>query len=228
MNQPVESAVLGSDAVRYATCAVCSRYSIWQGVIEDFEFETKSGTKTERGIDPNRSVMVFPSWREGPDPHPDLPDSVRTVFEEARAVLPYSKRAAAALARVTLEGLCKSLGALDDAQYENEQGKIIHARSLAEKITWLYHKKELSAPLFRAAHTSRVSTNQGAHAGDIEQFQDDESREIALEALFYVNEITEALVALPAKLKARADQFDPNGTKIPPVPGNRDYPSPTE
>lgn len=52
-----------------------------------------------------REQVVYPQVSSAPPAHPDMPAEARELYEEARAVLPASRRAAAALARATLEHL---------------------------------------------------------------------------------------------------------------------------
>ncbi len=53
-----------------AQCQRCRKASIWRD-----------------------SVMVYPSGKGGPAPHPDMSTSAATLYEEARAVVPISRRA---------------------------------------------------------------------------------------------------------------------------------------
>ena len=52
--------------------------------------------------------LVFPGAVTSVPPHPDMPTTARTLYEEAALVLPHSRRAAAALARAALESFLKS------------------------------------------------------------------------------------------------------------------------
>lgn len=86
--------------VAVAECYVCRKPSIWRRYRE----HGASGHSIER------AAMLYPSdTQEGPDPHPDLPEEVRDLFDEARSVLPSSPRAASALVRLTLEALLTGL-----------------------------------------------------------------------------------------------------------------------
>lgn len=53
--------------------------------------------------------LVYPLSRLAARPHPDMPDDVRSLYDEAAAVAAVSRRAAAALARTTVERLIKHL-----------------------------------------------------------------------------------------------------------------------
>jgi hypothetical protein len=66
-------------------CAGCHQYSLWIG-----------------------TRLVYPASTAAVDPpNPDLPDSSRELYREAAAVLPHSRRAAAALCRASLEAFVK-------------------------------------------------------------------------------------------------------------------------
>ena len=113
-----------------AECAGCKQISIWVN-----------------------KKMVYPLTPSAPNPSDDMPDSVKKVYEEARLVEPYSKRAAMVLLRVSLEKLMEN---------QEIEGKTLHEKikNLAKKgvtdeaIRWLLAVKHLG--------------NEAAHIGDIE------------------------------------------------------------
>lgn len=68
-------------------CSSCSRASVWRD-----------------------GGLIFPSVHvDVPRAHADMPDAARTLYDEAAAVLPLSRRASAALARAAMEALLKEL-----------------------------------------------------------------------------------------------------------------------
>lgn len=76
---------------RVTKCYACKKHSLWIG-----------------------DSLAYPPARAGveaavDEPNEDLPPNVLELYEEAAAVLPYSKRAAAALCRAALERLVKHL-----------------------------------------------------------------------------------------------------------------------
>jgi Domain of unknown function (DUF4145) len=112
--------------------------------------------------------MVWPSKFFGPIAPADLPESVKSIYEEARAVADASPRSAAALLRVCLEELVNVLEPGND-RLNDKVGKLV-ARGLPE-------------PVQRAMDTLRVFGNEaGAHVGEIDLTDD---RETVL-ALFQV------------------------------------------
>ena len=105
--------------------------------------------------------MVWPSKLFGPLAPADLPDSVRSIYEEARAVAVASPRSAAALLRVYLEELVNELEPGNDP-LNAKVGKLV-ARGLPE-------------PVQRAMDTLRVFGNEaGAHVGEIDLTDDHET-----------------------------------------------------
>jgi len=63
--------------------------------------------------------IVWPGESSLPMPHPDMPESARELYDEARAVFPHSRRASAALARAALERL------LRDQEGADPNGRLI-------------------------------------------------------------------------------------------------------
>lgn len=70
---------------RVSHCVSCDQGSVWR-----------------------QNAMVFPLASGGPLPHPEMPSDVLELYEEARNVLPISRRASAALARAALERFLRS------------------------------------------------------------------------------------------------------------------------
>lgn len=75
------------DGFSVALCGVCRRHSLW-----------------------NRDQLVYPHTGAAPPPNPDLPDDIRTDYEEARQICGRSPRGAAALLRLAVQKLCRHLG----------------------------------------------------------------------------------------------------------------------
>jgi hypothetical protein len=94
-------AALGSGSSDYAwnasTCSSCDQSAVWRG-----------------------HRMVFPSESPISPAHPDMPDDAAELYNEARAVLPISRRAAAALARATLERLLRGLEGVESTKRLDE------------------------------------------------------------------------------------------------------------
>ncbi len=68
------------ELARFSQCSRCREFGWWRG-----------------------REMIYPGERFGPQPHEDMPGSVRALYEEAREVGTVSKRSAAALLRLALQ-----------------------------------------------------------------------------------------------------------------------------
>lgn len=123
--------------------------------------------------------LVWPQRGEGPDPNADLPDDVRTDYDEASTILDLSPRGAAALLRLCIQKLCKDLG---------EKGENIN-----DDIKALV-KKGLDVRLQQALDVVRVVGNNAVHPGLID-LRDDRA---TAETLFgLVNLIAEKTITEP-------------------------------
>ncbi len=98
--------------------------------------------------------MVYPSATLGIRPNQDLPDDIKSIFEEARQVAPISARSAAALLRLCIERLCVFLG---------EKGK-----SLYDDIASLV-KKGLPLDVQKMLDYVRVTGNDAVHPGKLDE-----------------------------------------------------------
>lgn len=134
--------------------------------------------------------MVYPIKSDVQRPHPDMPDRVKEIYTEARAVYPCSKRAAAALLRLAVQVLCKELG---------EEGKNIN-----EDIGNLV-KKGLSVQVQQALDSIRVIGNNAVHPGQINLNDDNEG--VAAMLFSLVNIIVEQLIAQPKQIQQLYDML---------------------
>jgi len=123
-------------------CRACGQGSVWK------QFEKKDNFNYNlRLIDP-----ILP---EAPEASADMPEDVKSDYEEARLVSNQSPRAAAALLRLALQKLCKHLG---------ESGKHIDA-----DIRALAQRPEFGERLIRAADTLRIVGNNAVHPGEMNE-----------------------------------------------------------
>jgi hypothetical protein len=124
--------------------------------------------------------MIFPRKLTAPLPHIDMPDSVKELYEEARAVADDSSRAAAALLRVALEKLTEELG--------ETKGK------LNTRIGNL-NKQGLPQKVIQSLDTVRIFANEGgSHAGEIDLTGED-NKEIVNSLFKLVNFIVEKTIS---------------------------------
>lgn len=140
----------------YATkCFSCKKHSLWIG-----------------------ETLVFPARRPGGDmdvaePNVDLPNDVLELYREAAAVLPHSKRAAAALCRAALERLVRHLT-------QNMPQKVnLHGRLIALRET-------VSTSTIRALAIVKHTGNTALHG------QDDDDRS----AVIYLDEDDETIAGV--------------------------------
>ena len=85
-------------------------------------------------------------------PHPNMPDQVKEIYEEARSIYLRSPRGAAALLRLAIQNMCKSVGG---------KGKNIN-RDIADFV-----KEGLPEYVQQALDIVRVVGNESVHPGEI-------------------------------------------------------------
>ena len=136
--------------------------------------------------------LIFPAQRNGPEPNEDLPETVKTDYEEARSILNLSPRGAAALLRLCVEKLCIDLK--DDGS------------KLDDKIADLV-KKGLSVQVQRALDAVRVIGNEAVHPGQMD-LEDD--RDIAETLFKLINVIAEKMISEPKHVEAAYQALPPS------------------
>ena len=141
-----------------AFCANCNEFSLW--------------------ID---GRMIYPVQRIAPQPNPDMPEAVLTLYEEAASISTRSPRAAAALLRLCVQLLCKELG---------EPGKNI------DKDIGSLVKKGLSQQIQQALDTVRVVGNDAVHPGVI----DVDEPAVAEDLFRLLNMIVDRMISEPKRV----------------------------
>jgi hypothetical protein len=156
------------ETITMARCAnrACRRWTIWED-----------------------DRLVYPIASGAPLPNPDLPEDIRTDYEEARTIASLSPRGAAALLRLAIQKLCKHLG---------EPGEKIN-----DDIKSLV-KKGLSVQVQQALDVVRVTGNNAVHPGQIDM-QDDPERAQVLFTV--VNLIAERMISEPKRLAELFEQL---------------------
>ena len=145
-----------SERFRICRCARCTEFSYW--------------------ID---GRMVFPPETTAPPPNPDVPDEIKIDYEEARSIVSASPRGAAALLRLAIQKLCKTLG---------EPGKNINA-DIGALV-----QKGLPSQVQQALDIVRVVGNTAVHPGQLDLNDDSD---IAHQLFGLVNIITEIMISQP-------------------------------
>jgi Domain of unknown function (DUF4145) len=123
--------------------------------------------------------LVFPGASEAPTGNPDLPEDVRSDYEEAGRIVNLSPRGAAALLRLAIQKICAFLG---------EKGK-----SLDDDIAGLM-KRGLPSLVQQALDAVRVIGNEAVHPGTLD-LKDD--RDTAMRLFGAVNIIVEQMISNP-------------------------------
>lgn len=178
--------------VSRALCNACKRASIWAHNI--------SGTLTT-------GKMIYPAALYAPSPHPDTPEDIAQIFEEARAVFSISPKASAALLRLALEKLVYQLA--------GQHGSINDAiKSLV--------KKGLPERVQKAMDVLRVTGNKALHAGTID-LTDDQKVANSLFAVFNlivedqitkVKQVNLLFEMLPEDEKQKIEKRDAHAVQI--------------
>ncbi|PER51445.1 hypothetical protein COL26_10670 [Bacillus thuringiensis] len=142
-------------------CAHCNDYSFWY-----------------------HKEMVYPSTSLAPAPHPDMPLDIIDDYKEASDILNKSPRGAAALLRLALQKLMKSLG---------EKGAHIDSdiKSLVQK--------GLPVQIQQALDVLRVIGNESVHPGSIDM---KDNREIAIKLFDLINIIVQNQITQPKEIEA--------------------------
>ena len=152
--------------VHQANCAHCNEKSYW--------LETKY-------MDSITGHILIPPKTIAPLPHPDMPENVKTDYEEARSISSKSSRGAAALLRLAIQKLCVHLG---------EKGKNIN-----DDIGALV-KKGLPVQIQKSLDIVRVIGNNAVHPGELSS---KDVAEVADTLFELANHIVEEMISRPKK-----------------------------
>jgi len=148
-------------ALLVARCSHCSKYSIWLG-----------------------GILVAPEVSGAPLPHPEMPDDIKSDFDEARRIFARSPRSSAALLRLAIQKLCIHLG---------------HpGRNLNDDIGRLV-ENGLPVQIQRSLDIVRVVGNNQVHPGTLDVRDDPET---ATRLFELVNLIVEDRISRPKQIEA--------------------------
>lgn len=115
--------------------------------------------------------------------NPDMPETVKQLYDEAGLIYNKSPRAACALLRLAVERLCSELGETD-RKIDNNIGALV--------------KKGLSQDVQQALDIVRVVGNKAVHPGQISFDVDDKGTAIMLMRL--LNIIVERMISEPKEI----------------------------
>lgn len=164
----------------HSRCAACSRGAVWRG-----------------------DELVYPQSSSTVQPHPEMPEAAKELYLEAAAVLPHSKRAAAALARAALERLLRGL---PNAQPKDRLADLVAALSTS-----------VSPTLWQLLTLLRFIGNDSLH-GDgsselVTLYLDGDAAEIVEPVFGAINSIVEEVIVQPAEA-ARLYAMIPEGVRM--------------
>lgn len=146
------------NAIRHSICVACGEKTIWIN-----------------------EKMLYPETGNAPFPNPEMPETVKSIYQEAASIQSKSPRGATALLRLGIQVLCKELG---------EKGKNIN-----EDIAALV-KKGLPEVVQQSLDVVRVTGNDAVHPGQI----DVDDPEVTGKLFDLINIIVEYMIALPNKV----------------------------
>lgn len=129
-----------------------------------------------------QASMVYPNKVAAPLPNPDLPDEIKTDFEEARQISNLSPKGAAALLRLVIQKLCMHLGQ-PGKDLNNDIGNLV--------------KAGLPIKVQKALDVVRVVGNGSVHPGQID-LNDDPTATAKLFEL--VNIIADTMITQPKEI----------------------------
>ncbi len=161
-----------TEAFAIARCDHCGKYTIW---VEE--------------------KLVYPLSLAAPKPNQDLPDDIKSDYEEARRIASDSPRGAAALLRLCIQKLCKYLG---------ESGENINA-DIASLV-----KRGLPVKVQQALDIVRVVGNNAVHPGQIDLKDDVET---ANKLFVLVNIVADVLITQPKHIDEMFNSVLPEGAK---------------
>ncbi|MFQ7447537.1 DUF4145 domain-containing protein, partial [Intestinibacter bartlettii] len=78
------------------------------------------------------NIEIYPGLLDTPEPHQNMPDTVKEIYNESREIFSKSPRAAAALLRLGLQILCKELG--EKGKDINNDIHKLHEKGLDQRI----------------------------------------------------------------------------------------------
>lgn len=133
--------------------------------------------------------LVYPEIKCHVQPNSDMPDNIRIDYDEARSILNYSPRGAAALLRLCIQKLLMHLS--------------VNEKSIDAGIASLV-SKGLSPVVQKALDAVRVIGNEAVHPGVIDISDD---RDTALNLFEIVNIIIEKMISHPLAVDKMFDKI---------------------
>ena len=203
MTQPFTAPKLNTPAFN---CPHCNAYAnqSWSAVIINQGGGTNNSLKNFRASTCTHchkqtfweeNIMFYPDAATAPMPNPDLPNDIKTDYEEARSISNKSPKGAAALLRLVIQKICIHL---------EEDGKNLN-KDIGNLV-----KKGLSPKIQKALDLVRVVGNDSVHPGQID-LKDDPTTVGKLFNL--VNIIADTMITQPKEIDSLYDSLLSDGKK---------------
>lgn len=171
------------ETVDRSECHVCQNEAIW--LRTEYRTPAATGGLNPASQAPDESwTMIWPPSTAGAPPHESLPENLRDLYEEARAVAVFSPRAAAALLRLLTETLVR--------QFADSRA------SLNDNIGTLVRDGKLGPREQQMADYLRITGNSAVHPGQVDDANGEAGRRTELMFAF-INLLVERFIALPER-----------------------------
>lgn len=176
-------------------CYSCKQETIWHA-------ERKYATSTP-GFGAPHSWMawqiLWPRKKPGMPAHERMPEHLRSLYDEARAVSDLSPRAAAALLRLLTEALLREVAEDPTGKPFDLIGKLVREKQLDEQTRML-------------ADYLRITGNNSVHPGQIDEGEDEDAQKRVAMMFPFINSLVQRLIADPAEINELYAQL-PAGTR---------------
>lgn len=157
--------------IEAALCSHCGDPLYWEVTGKDGAGDSHTGR------------MIIPDGSLAPHPHPEMPESVKSDYLEARTIVNNSPRGAAALLRLAVQKLCIELGETSGG-INKDIGSLV--------------SKGLPLAVQRSLDVVRVVGNNAVHPGELSE---GDIAEVALSLFELVNIIVEDRISRPKALE---------------------------
>ena len=149
--------------------------------------------------------MLFPDVNEYPPANDDMPDDIKKIYDEAGIIANESSRAAAALLRLVLQELCKTLGCEGD--------------NLRKQIERLAESKKVSPDVIQAADIVRLVGNDALHPDRVGDVDIENAPDLVADLFEFVNWVAKEGISDPKMRGEKIARFSaafPASKKIKP------------
>lgn len=141
-------------------------------------------------------ILVFPKANIIADPNADMPENIKDLYNEARAIFQGSPRAAAAILRLCIQHLCIHLG---------ESGE-----NLNKDIQSLKNKNLINESHMKALDLVRVIGNKAVHPGVIDP---NANQDLIIKLFNLINLLCDILITKPKEINEMFEDHIPDNIK---------------